>query len=95
MDKGHPTTFDANSLVGLIETSQLSYVLKFKLMEQLMYILPSLALCLLQEPFAQWSENFDPITTSIQQSCEDIMRLLHLIPTNLDISLIMTPLVAL
>jgi hypothetical protein len=62
---------------------------------QLVHVLPHVALCLLHEPFVNWRSPVSHTLAKMQQSYEAIVGLLHLIPSNLDISLITTSLLAL
>ncbi|WVR06053.1 hypothetical protein IAU60_003081 [Kwoniella sp. DSM 27419] len=57
------------------------------------HIIPNIAICLVYEPFVQW-QPYDPATIAMQKAYESIVSVLHLIPSNLDITLIMTPLLA-
>jgi len=63
--------------------------------EKLVHILPCLTWSLLQEPFASWENAQDAYATNIHQSCQTVMEIWHSIPSNLDLCLFMTPLVAL
>ncbi|WVQ82737.1 hypothetical protein IAT38_004869 [Cryptococcus sp. DSM 104549] len=55
------------------------------------HILPSIAVAIMHEPFLQWTPT-DPATLMTQKACEEIVGILHLIPSNLDVATIMTPL---
>ncbi|WWC99861.1 hypothetical protein V866_006770 [Kwoniella sp. B9012] len=58
------------------------------------HLIPNIATCLLHEPFMQWLP-YDPSTMAVQRAYDSIMAVLHLIPSNLDITLILTPFLAL
>ncbi|WVF70289.1 hypothetical protein IAT40_005078 [Kwoniella sp. CBS 6097] len=57
------------------------------------HIIPNIAICLIHEPFLQWSP-YDPATVVTQKAYESVMSVLHLIPSNLDVTLILTPFLA-
>lgn len=60
------------------------------------HIFPNLATMLLYEPFMDW-DNKTPNMSAVhvvQRSFESIMGLVHLIPSQLDITLVLTPLLA-
>ncbi|WWC66231.1 uncharacterized protein I206_100132 [Kwoniella pini CBS 10737] len=57
------------------------------------HLIPNIATCLLHEPFMQW-QPYDPSTITVQRAYDNIMAVLHLIPSNLDITLILTPALA-
>jgi hypothetical protein len=61
----------------------------------MVHILPNIALCTLYEPFVDWDSAIDRYLPSIQRAYEGVVGMLHLIPSNLDVSLIMTSLLAL
>ncbi|WWC58782.1 uncharacterized protein I303_101326 [Kwoniella dejecticola CBS 10117] len=54
------------------------------------HLIPNVATCLLHEPFMLW-QPYDPSTIIVQRAYDNIMAVLHLIPSNLDIALILTP----
>ncbi|WVW82507.1 hypothetical protein I302_104518 [Kwoniella bestiolae CBS 10118] len=58
------------------------------------HLIPNIAVCLLHEPFIQWVP-YDPSTMVVQRAYDTIMAVLHLIPSNLDITLVLTPFLAL
>lgn len=62
---------------------------------QLVHVLPNIAFCLIQEPFVEWKNPSAQGVQHIQKSYEGVVGMLHLVPTNLDVSLIMTPVMAL
>ncbi|WVQ82738.1 hypothetical protein IAT38_004870 [Cryptococcus sp. DSM 104549] len=55
------------------------------------HVLPNIAVAIMHEPFLQWTPT-DPATLMTQKACEEIVGILHLIPSNLDVATIMTPL---
>ncbi|WVQ97615.1 hypothetical protein IAU59_004729 [Kwoniella sp. CBS 9459] len=57
------------------------------------HIIPNIAICLLHEPFLQWSP-YDPATVVSQKAYDSVMNVLYLIPSNLDVTLILTPFLA-
>ncbi|OCF37649.1 hypothetical protein I316_00776 [Kwoniella heveanensis BCC8398] len=57
------------------------------------HIIPNIAICLIHEPFLQWSP-YDPATVVTQKAYDSVMSVLHLIPSNLDVTLILTPFLA-
>ncbi|WRT64339.1 uncharacterized protein IL334_001271 [Kwoniella shivajii] len=58
------------------------------------HLIPNIGTCLLYEPFLLW-QPYDPATITIQRAYDSIMTVLHLIPSNLDITLVLTPFLAL
>ena len=61
----------------------------------MIHILPNIGLCQLYEPFVCWDEAKNEPLHQIQKAYETTVGLLHLIPSNLDVSLIMSPMMAL
>ncbi|EIW72570.1 hypothetical protein TREMEDRAFT_36788, partial [Tremella mesenterica DSM 1558] len=58
------------------------------------HILPNLSLALLYEPFVQTQNaETDDALYKIRRACDSIIGILHLIPTNLDVATIMTPVI--
>ncbi|ORY29350.1 hypothetical protein BCR39DRAFT_532444 [Naematelia encephala] len=60
----------------------------------MVHILPNIALCLINEPFVDWRAHINSPLTQVQKSYEAMIGVLHLIPSNLDVSLIFTSLLA-
>ncbi|KAK8866110.1 hypothetical protein IAR55_001261 [Kwoniella newhampshirensis] len=58
------------------------------------HVLPNIALCLLYEPFAEW-DSPNPALQVLQKAYEAIIGTLHLIPSNLDVTMAFTPLMIL
>lgn len=61
------------------------------------HVFPNLSLMLLHEPFMDWDEGSGPnmaAVAAVQGAFERIMGLVHLIPSQLDITLVFTPLLA-
>jgi hypothetical protein len=61
----------------------------------MVHILPSIAIALLYEPFMSWDSPQCPCVAQVQKAYEAVIGVLHLIPSNLDVSLVVTPLLAL
>ncbi|AFR98322.1 hypothetical protein C343_06299 [Cryptococcus neoformans C23] len=58
-----------------------------------LHIFPNIALALMFEPFIEWKPS-DQCLKVTQQAYEAILGVLHLIPSNLDVTMIFTPLIA-
>lgn len=60
------------------------------------HIFPNLSMILLYEPFLDWDKPAPnmPAVLAVQRAFEAIMGLIHLIPSQLDITLVLTPLLA-
>ena len=51
---------------------------------------------MLHEPFVNdWDASGSPVVSQIERSCQSIVGVLHLIPSNLDVTLVMTTVLAL
>lgn len=56
---------------------------------QLIHILPNVALCLIHEPFVDWNAaEQNHAMTQVQKGFEGVLGILHLIPSNLDMTLV-------
>ncbi|GFZ45511.1 hypothetical protein JCM24511_03237 [Saitozyma sp. JCM 24511] len=60
----------------------------------MVHVIPNIALGLLYEPFMKWDSPSCPCVVTVQRAYEAVIGVLHLIPSNLDISLVMTPLLS-
>lgn len=61
------------------------------------HVFPNLALMLLHEPFMEWENEEGPnmgAVAAVQSAFERIMGIIHLIPSQLDITIVFTPLLA-
>ncbi|WWD17684.1 hypothetical protein CI109_102125 [Kwoniella shandongensis] len=54
------------------------------------HIIPNICMCLLHEPFLEWNPQ-DPALNAVQKAYEGIIGTLHLIPSNLDVTVVFTP----
>ncbi|WVN89104.1 uncharacterized protein L203_104320 [Cryptococcus depauperatus CBS 7841] len=55
------------------------------------HIFPNLAMAILHQDFIKWEQS-DPSMMAVLKACEAVLGLLHLIPSNLDVTVIFTPL---
>ena len=55
----------------------------------MIHIIPNVALCLIHEPFVDWQSDTTVCLDLMQRGYEAVLGVLHLIPSNLDVSLIM------
>ncbi len=62
---------------------------------QLIHVMPNIALCMLYEPFVDFRDPLSKPITILERAIQSIIGVLHLIPTNLDVSLIITSVFAL
>lgn len=57
----------------------------------LVHVLPNIALCVVHEPFVDWhSAQHSHALTKVQRGFEGVLGILHLIPSNLDLTLVST-----
>lgn len=59
------------------------------------HLLPNLATLLLHEQFVDWKGAETPSHRQMQKAFEAVVGFIHLIPSQLDVSLLMNPLLAL
>lgn len=58
-------------------------------------MLPNIALCMLYEPFVDWEEKVSQPLNMIERAHQSVIGVLHLVPSTLDVSLVITSVLAL
>lgn len=83
-----------NALKNVFKLMDSAYSDGFDVNILALHIFPNVALALLYEPFIEWKPSNQCLKVT-QQAYEAILGVLHLIPSNLDVTMIFTPLIAL
>ncbi|KAE8542809.1 hypothetical protein D1P53_000872 [Cryptococcus gattii VGV] len=83
-----------NALKNVFKLMDSAYSDGFDVNILALHIFPNVALALLYEPFIEWKPSNQCLKVT-RQAYETILGVLHLIPSNLDVTMIFTPLIAL